>query len=376
MIIVDYSHLSMRNLFTSIPKRPKFKTEDYIGVYFHQMIFSMQLIENYKKQGYGDIILALDSKSNWRKKAVKNYKGNRPKKRAASPVNFEEFYEMNDKLIDIFVNGFGLKSILVDDVEADDTGYVLSHLTDEKTLLITEDKDWVQNLIGNISVDIYKPIKKEFVKNSLQIQEKLRAERLIHCMIGDKVDDIPSIMDNLAYSNEFNSFLREKGIEVLEPIDFEKLSISDKLINEFENIHIDTKVKLYKPGRFGEKTALKIVNDSKREFIRKHKANMPRILDNFKRNRKLIDMIKIPSNYVESIINEYKNMKYSKNHDKVKTFFEDYSLHKLANNLCLNEVTSEHVQGDIMGFSSFSDMNFSNVKAVEKSQEDFSDWGF
>lgn len=378
MIVIDFSHLSMRNLFTSIPKKPKFKTDDFIGIYFHQMFTSIQSIQSFQHQGYGELVLAIDSKNNWRKEAVKGYKGNRKKNRAESPVNFEEFYVEVDKLISVLRDGLGIKTIEVDNVEADDIGYVLSHITDEKTLLITEDKDWMQNLIDNPTVDLYKPIKREMLKNSQSLRKELKFYRLIHCMIGDKVDDIPNILDNLAYSDEFNKLLTEKGIEVLPPRDLEKLDIFDSLVDEFYKIYENyPKVKLYKPGRFGEKTAIKMLKD-RSSFMKKHKVNHKRILENFKRNRKLIDMEKIPKIYSNQIIEYYTNYNTSKNTTMVRDFINENSLHQIKNNLNINGITCTDIEDDVMGFSGFDNMSFDfkQTKEKESKKDDLSDWGF
>ena len=380
MIIVDYSHLAMRNLFVSIPKKPTFKTEEYIDIFFSQMLTSLRKIEGYKHK-YGDIVLAIDSRRNWRKDATKNYKGFRAKVRSESPIDFDEYFEKSDELITILENGFGIKTIKVDNVEADDIGYVLSHLTDERTLLITEDKDWVQNLIGNLSVDILHPIKDKLIVNNQALQIELRNKRLIHCAIGDKVDAIPSILDNLEYTDDFKKFIEISGFNVSLPRVFEKNECFDGLLKQFNSKYADEpKIKVYKPGRFGEKTAEKIYNDleQRKKFKKKHKANHKRILENFKLNRKLIDMSKIPQDLKQNIIDEFVNYKNSKDVNIINEFIDRYGLHNIRRTLVLNEVDLGLETSN--AFSSFSDFEYDFSKPQEVKEEvkddDFGEWGF
>jgi len=307
MIIVDFSHLSYRNLFTSIysskPKKDKntgkYITEKWFPMYVHQMLFSLSKIEK-KFEGYGPIILALDSKSNWRKEYLEKsgYKNSRKKLRDESDVNFEEFFEKNNKFLEFLKKGLGYIIVQVDDVEADDIGYVLSNYFKEETILVTEDKDWKQHLIGNLNVHLYQPIKDELTENNESIQDILKKFRATHILIGDKADDIPNVMSDVEFTEEFINFIKEKHIENTIPSKVEKLDIFDELVKEA----LEKNINIYKSIRFGEKTAVKFIKNPK-EFINKKIKDKKKLYDNIRRNRILVDIKKLPSKYKKNIIN-------------------------------------------------------------------------
>ena len=104
MIIVDFQHLSYRNLYTCFynckPKKRdgKFVTEDFIGIYFYQMLTSLHYLQMDFKE-YGEIVIALDGFKNWRKELLQDfYKAERSSKRAESEINFNEFFEYQKEL--------------------------------------------------------------------------------------------------------------------------------------------------------------------------------------------------------------------------------------------------------------------------------------
>ena len=310
MIVIDFQHLSYRNLHTCFysckPKKRdgKFITEDFIGIYFHQMLTSLHYIQMGFKE-YGEIVIALDGFKNWRKELLQDfYKAERSSKRAESEINFNEFFEYQKELEE-FLKGL-VKVIKVDEAEADDIGYVLAHHSKEKTLLITSDKDWKQHLIYNHNVDFYDPMKRLLIKNSEELQKELKFFRIIHILIGDKADGIPNIMYNASLTDEFKKFLNNKEYHYK---DLEKI--------EFEG-------EKFKTIRFGEKTAEKFVKNP-HKFIKDKNLIKSKVYDNFRMNRKLVDSRKIPKEIQEKIIKEFKKTKI--NEHKLD-FINKYNLHR------------------------------------------------
>jgi len=340
MIIIDMSHLSYRNLYTAIynvkPKKDKktgkYLTEDWFSLYAHQMLFSLSKIEN-KFSKYGKVVIALDSKTNWRKDFLKSsgYKGSRKKIREESEINFEEFFEENDKFIEFLRNGIGYITVQVDDVEADDIGYVLSEYINEETILVTEDKDWKQHLINNNNVSLYMPIKNVHLKNN-NIQDELKEFRAIHILIGDKADDIPNVMSDIEFTPEFIQLLKRNHIEWSLPSQVQHLDIFDELVKYAE----ENDIQIYKKMRFGEKTAQKFIK-SPTEYIRNKIKDKKKLYDNIRRNRKLVDIKKLPKHYKEKIIENYrKNINSNSNSNKIlEDYINEKNLHQ-AKNLTLN----------------------------------------
>jgi 5'-3' exonuclease len=311
MIIVDFQHLSYRNLHTCIysckPKKidGKFITEDFIGLYFHQMLTSLNKIERDFGDEYGDILVALDGFHNWRKELIQDfYKADRSKARAESEINFKEFFEYQN-LFEEFLKGF-VRVIRVDKAEADDIGFVLSHWLQEKTLLITSDKDWKQHLIGNYNVDLYDPLKSKYLLNSPQIQDELKLFRAKHILLGDKSDGIPNVMYQIELHPDFLNYLNELKLDIKTPTELENF------IQQNGNEIIENyKGEIYKTPRFGEKAAEKLINDPT-EFIQKKVKDKKKFYKNFRLNRQLVDLRKIPKEIKKEIIETFENTKINK----------------------------------------------------------------
>ena len=336
MIIVDFQHLSYRNLFTCTygkyinKKDGKFVTEDFIGLYFYQMLSSLNKIT--RKFGYyGDIVIALDGFKNWRKDIIeRSYKGSRAKARKESDINFDEFFKYQTEL-ENFLKGF-TKVIRVDKAEADDIGYVLSKHYNEKTLLITSDKDWLQHMIDNLNVDYYDPIEDKFIANKENIQLPLKLQRVKHILLGDKTDEIPSVMYQTELSKEFLNYLNNLKLDIKTPTELEEFieKNGDEILQNFEG-------EVYKTPRFGEKSAEKLIaNPSK--FIKEKVKDKKKFYKNFRINRKLIDMRKMPKEIEDEILNIFEKTKIEKVNSE---FIDKYNLKNCYSYKIGNKVVEE-----------------------------------
>lgn len=325
MVLLDFSHLSYRNLHTCIysarPKKinKKYVTKDYISLYFMQMLYSLRKLENDFSE-YRNVVLLYDSRNNWRKEVLaKDYKGQRKQERKESEINFEEFFAYNEEF-KTFLTGLGYKTLEVDYVEADDSAYVLSHITNEKSLLVSEDKDWVQHMIDS-KVDLYKPVKKEFMCNEQIDKNELRKDRAVHILIGDAVDNIKSVMEELHYSDEFKSFCSSLNLDVSIASEFEELDIYEDIYQKAE----ENEIPIWKKGRFGPKTARKFV-DNPTEYIKKNIKDRKRFYSHIRRNRQLVDIKKLPEKYKQQVIEEFKKEKVID--ENCMDFLDKYNLTK------------------------------------------------
>ena len=349
MIIVDFQHLSYRNLFTCLynckprKKEGKYITEDFIDLYFYQMLTSLNKITR-DFSNYGEIVIALDGFKNWRKDFIeREYKGSRAKTRKESDVNFEEFFEFQKKL-ENFLKGF-VKVLRVDRAEADDIGFVLSKYSNEKTLLITSDKDWRQHLIDNLNVDLYDPIKNGYLSNSIELQNSLKVFRVHHILIGDKADDVPNVMYNTELHKDFISYLNSLKLDIKIPSELDDFieKNGNEILENYEG-------EIYKTPRFGEKTAFKLMKNPT-EFIKTKVKDKKRFYKNFHLNRILVDSRKIPDDIKKEILEKFKEIKLEKPNGE---FIEKHNLrqcysHKLGKKTiedCLN--TYEDDFNDLM----------------------------
>lgn len=339
MILVDVAHLNSRILYSSIATlRPKKKNGKYITDDFKDFVINGILtsfgyfIKNFKE--YGEIVCCLEGGS-WRKDYYGLYKANRQDERDKSEINFDEVYQVYDEVEKALSDCFGIKTLRVNKAEGDDIIAVLSKLalqTKEKTIILSSDKDFKQLLKYNI--DIYDPIKKEFRKrHSL---EEIKEDLELHIIQGDDTDNIPNLVSETEFSSPFLSYLKENDVFCSDPVEFFKLSISKKLIEDYDIY------KVYKTGKNkgkakNEKDIYKtsILTKKKIEEIKEiiHNDKEHIYSKNYNRNKVLIDFDFIPKELQDNILNEYKNINTPKiNPTKILEFCSKHKLKQIMGN--------------------------------------------
>jgi 5'-3' exonuclease len=344
MVLVDFSHLSARNLYVAISqakprkKNGKYITEDFIPFYYHLMLNSLRHITS-KFKKYGEIILCLDDRNYWRKDIYPDYKGSRSKKRKESDINFEEFYEKMDELIKALDDCFPYKVLKVPRAEADDLIGVLSmeYGFKEDTVVITSDKDMKQVL--EYGVKLYDPIKTQFVEMT---PEELKEWKMIHVLCGDDGDDIPHVKKQTQFTDTFISYLKNNNIFVTDPYEFEKLSISKKLYEDFDVKKKNRKGEeleekdIFKSTPFGPAGAKKALKDIK-DFLKN-----PLLKKHFKRNCKLVLFDLIPEDLQKEIKQTLreKELKYDPN--CIMEFIMENKLQQQMLN-----ITEFYIQGEL-----------------------------
>lgn len=375
LIVLDFSHTSMRMVFTAIsqtkPKKKngKFITEDYIQYYKHLVFNSIQYIKNKFK---GDIVLALDSKNNWRKDLYPEYKANRTKSKDDSDINFDEFFAEVDKVTDVIRESFPFKVVKVDKAEADDIAGVISSVygNEREIILITSDHDWSQALSHGKHIKLYDPIKKEFTELSdfeNEIIETPLGEMsrftLIHGLIGDSGDNVPSITGQTEFSESFKSYLKENEIYTECVSEFNKMSIKDELIEKYNVYKIVKSGKLkgqatefkdiFRTVPFGIKKAEKAASCpiALGELLDSHKMYR----ESFVRNNSLVNFKEIPEHIKELIIEEFHSVEINYNPSGMLEYF-------------ITEKLTQHVSG----INKFYDGHQKNIVSTS-SLDDFFD---
>lgn len=315
-VLVDFSHLSHRNLFIAKVQSDKLSNnmlntsieiQNYdnilddplrsaalADIYYHLMFQSLVGIKKRFGVKAEDIVLCLDDRS-WRKNRFKLYKAKRNEEREKSPLNWEEFYKTVNRLIKVINDNTKIKIIQTKEAEADDIIFVLAREFSYKNIpvnVVTSDKDIKQVLRFN-GVNMFDPIKKEDVKNWNP------KDLLVHILAGDEGDGVPSIKDGTSFSPEFLKHLKNNKILIEDVNIVTKLEIFDNVYNSFEG------TKIFKPGQFAQGKAKKIVDDGS---LRKELKLNPMFKEHFIRNRKLIDMRKIPKDIMERILHTYENI--------------------------------------------------------------------
>lgn len=171
-------------------------------------------------KGQGEIVIACDSKNNWRKDVFPFYKAEAARKvsRDASTLNWEKIFESFDVIRSELKEFFPYTVLDVERAEADDiiaTLCINNTKNSEKTLILSGDTDFVQ-LHDNFFVDQYDPVRKkkiQFNDPELYLRQ--------HIIEGDKSDGIPNICseDNCFVLNKRQRPMTKKRKDYLLSID-------------------------------------------------------------------------------------------------------------------------------------------------------------
>ena len=195
MIIVDYGGLSASTVAIN-----KENDENMIR---HMIINSLRLYRNAYKENFGELVIACDSKNNWRKNYYPQYKANRKKARDKSGLDWVEAFRIINKIRDELKEHFPYKVIEVEGCEADDIIGTLCKNTQEfgqyeDVMIVSADKDFLQ-LQRYKNVRQYSPLlKKEYREETplVGLTEKI--------LIGDAGDGVPNVLshDNVFVEGE------------------------------------------------------------------------------------------------------------------------------------------------------------------------------
>ena len=352
LIIVDYSHTVMRMVFVAIAqakpkkKQGKFITSEYMPYMKYLLFNSLQFVKN---KFNGDMVLAIDSKMNWRRDLYSDYKANRAKAKTDSGIDFDEFFGEVDKITDVIREMFPFKVVKVPKSEADDIAGTISLVygNDRTIVLVTSDHDWSQ-VLSHTNTQMWDPIKKEFAnltdfENTIIETDFGNMSRftIIHSLIGDKGDNVPTITGMTEFSDAFKSYLKENNIVNTSVKDFNSMGIKDELIENF-NVYKITKSgankgkqteekDVYKTVPFGIKKAEKAAEnvDSLNGLLNSH----PMYRDNFIRNRTLVDFDCVPENIKRDILDEFERVEINYDPNKMLEYFMQENLGQHINNI-------------------------------------------
>lgn len=203
MILIDLNQVLISNLMQQINSNPRTKLdEDLIR---HMVLNSLRSYIRQFKSKYGEIVIACDGKTYWRREVFPFYKSNRKKDREKSPFDWNLIFETLNKVRDELATYFPYKVINIDGAEADDIIAVLAarQAPHEEVLILSSDKDFVQ-LQKFPNVTQYSPILKRYVSVDDPISYIKE-----HIIRGDRGDGIPNF---LSPDNTFALGERQKVI--------------------------------------------------------------------------------------------------------------------------------------------------------------------
>lgn len=158
---------------------------------------TLNSLRSYKKKygaKYGELIIATDTGSSWRKTAFPYYKANRKKDKDNSSLDWDSIFVALEEIRNDLEQYFPYRIIRVEGAEGDDViGALVQDFGSglpgaEPILILSGDKDFKQ-LQSYMNVDQYDPVRnKKLVENN-------PAEYLLeHIIKGDRGDGVPNIL--------------------------------------------------------------------------------------------------------------------------------------------------------------------------------------
>ena len=275
MIIVDFNQVMISNLMMQLGNHTNIPLEE--GLFRHMVVNSLRSYKQKFQQEFGEIVIACDDRNYWRKQVFPYYKANRKKNRDASEINWNQVFDIFNKIKGEIKEHFPYRVIQVESAEADDIIATLVTENNDKTILIlSADKDFVQ-LQKYATVKQYDPIRKKWIKEDNPQQYLYE-----HILRGDQGDGIPNI-----------------------------LSDDDTFVTD----------KRQKP-----------MTQKKMDIFKSEGISQVMLKRNFARNELLVDLTKIPDNIRNSVINKY-NEENGKDRSKLFNYFISHNLKLLMDSV-------------------------------------------
>jgi 5'-3' exonuclease len=260
----------------------------------------LEVKKTYSRPGE-EIVIAVDSRFNWRKMEFKEYKANRKARREEDPIDWDMVFSIHNKLLDDIRENFYFKVIKWenhdDDIsigcEADDIIAVLARYKAgrEPVTIISDDSDFYQlHDIPQLEQYNYRKVRKTRVHacKSLKISEDTEVTpeqyRLMKTLDGDRKDGVPNFQND-------------------------------------NDVWLDVEKK-YK--RLGGKTALKIIMEDPETVTKFGNLDIIKKSRGFIRNDEVINLHNVPSNIQEGIIDQYLNYQYKGSLQKIQRYISQY----------------------------------------------------
>jgi hypothetical protein len=175
----------------------------------HMVLNSLRAHNKKFRKEYGQMIIACDSSNVWRRTAFPNYKAGRKENRAKSEHDWEFIFDVLAKIKKEIKDFLPYKVVAVESTEADDIIATLCKRTNEKVLILSGDKDFIQ--LHNDRIKQYNPVLNKFVGKDENPVIYIRE----HILKGDRSDGIPNVLsdDNVFIEGRRQTPLTKKKIE-------------------------------------------------------------------------------------------------------------------------------------------------------------------
>lgn len=161
-----------------------------VDIFRHMVLNSIRNLNVKFRKEYGEIVLAVDDHDSWRRDYFPYYKANRKEFRQSTDIDWKALYESMAIVIKEIDEIFPYKVIKISKAEADDViGTLARHCVEiqEKCLIISGDKDFIQLQIDNMWVKQYNPRTDSFVSHP-----EPKRYLFEHVIKGDQSDGVPN----------------------------------------------------------------------------------------------------------------------------------------------------------------------------------------
>lgn len=275
-LLVDLNHMFHRCVFSVINE---INESGGWNLLRHSLLST--LLASIGRHKADEVIVAVDSDKNWRKKIYPEYKAQRKEKKDNDSVDWDEANAVYENIIQEMEDYFPFKVIKQKWAEADDVISVLATRLESqpmwKNIIVSSDKDY-KSLLRFRSVKQFDPVKKKMV-DCLDPEAYLEE----HILQGDNSDNIPGFAP-----------------------------------------------------RIGEKRAAKYrKNPDKLEEKLQEDESYRKALE---RNKVLIDPVNVPETLKERIMDKYVNYERPEKKGKIFDYFVEYELNALIDRVGKYEI--------------------------------------
>jgi hypothetical protein len=259
MILLDTNQTMIATLFSM------YKKDELANIAENDIrkatLLGINRFYNKFKDKYGEMVLCYDTGNYWRKEIFPEYKANRKKQQKDDGIDWGLIYKYFGTVREEIKNIFPFKSMYLDCLEADDVISVLvENLYDKDNILIvSSDKDF-QQLQRFPNVEQYSPSKRNLI-----VCEDPEAFLIEHMIRGDSSDGIPNVL------SDDDTFI--------DP-DKKQTVMTKKRLQEATEHYVSGKIDFNMEG--------------------------VKYIDNWIRNKTMIDMTQIPQEHKDRILDEWR----------------------------------------------------------------------
>ena len=226
MIIIDMNQISLASLMMNLNMNKTTEVDE--DMVRHMILNSVRMYRSMFKEKYGEVVLTYDSRHYWRRDIFPQYKMNRKKGREKDNLNWNNIFEVLNKIKAEFKDNLPYKFLEVYGAEADDIiGILCKKYPTEKIMIVSGDKDFIQ-LQKYDNVNQYSPIIKKHING--QNPDTYIKE---HILKGDTSDGIPNV---LSPDHTFADGLRQRPLskKKIEAWSKSETGMSDEVRRNFQ----------------------------------------------------------------------------------------------------------------------------------------------